>query len=83
MRAPPMGRGQNALALVATLVAAAALLPLAARTRIVLVVVAFGIVFVLLAIRLRAHAARRDAARVSGVYDRIARIREQRTKRRP
>lgn len=83
MRAPPMGRGQNVLALVATLIAAAALLPLEVRARIVLAGLAFGIIGVLLAIRLRAHSARREAERVSGVYDRIARIREQRTKRRP
>jgi hypothetical protein len=74
---------QNAVALVAVLIAAAAMLPLAPGARVILAVVAFGIVCALLAMRLRAHAARRDAARISGVYDRIARIREQRTKRRP
>jgi membrane protein implicated in regulation of membrane protease activity len=81
MRAPPMRPWQNAVALVAVLIAAAALLPLAPGARVTLAVLAFGTVCVLLAMRLRAHAARRDAARVSGVYDRIARIREQRAKR--
>lgn len=76
-----MPRRQNAFALMATLLAAGALLPLDGRVRVGLVALAFAMVFVLLVIRLRAHAARRDAARVSGVYDRIARIRAVRAKR--
>ena len=43
---------------------------------------AFAVIVGLLAVRLRAHSARRDDARVSGVYDRIARIRDERGKRR-
>lgn len=83
MRAPPMRPWQNMVALVAVLIAAAALLPLAPGARLILALIDVGIVCALLAMRVRAHAARRDAARVSGVYDRIERIREQRTKRRP
>jgi uncharacterized membrane protein len=71
---------QNAVALAATMLAAGALLPLEPRARIVLAGLAFAVILILLAVRLRAHAARRDRDRISGVYDRIERIRAQRGK---
>jgi hypothetical protein len=70
------------VALAATLLAAGALLPLEPRVRLACAALAFAVILGLLVVRLRAHAARRDGARVSGVYDRIARIREERGKRR-
>ncbi len=82
MRAPPMRLWQNAVALAATLLAAGALLPLEPRVRLLCAGLAGAVIVALLAMRLHAHSARRDDARVSGVYDRIARIREERAKRR-
>ncbi|MEA2688351.1 MAG: hypothetical protein QOJ39_2591 [Candidatus Eremiobacteraeota bacterium] len=82
MAAPPMRLSQNAVALAATLLAAGALLPLEPRVRLLCAGLAFAVILVLLVVRLRAHSARRDDDRVTGVYDRIARIREERSKRR-
>jgi hypothetical protein len=71
---------QNAVALAATMLAAGTLLPLAAHVRFVLAGLAFVIILLLLAVRLRAHAADRNRERVGGVYERIERIRAQRGK---
>ena len=76
----PLRRGQNVVALAATLLASGALLPLEPRVRFVLIGVAAAVILMLLVVRLRGHAVRRDAARVSGVYERIERIREQRSR---
>jgi hypothetical protein len=81
MNAPPMRRWQNAVALAATLLAAGTLLPVAPGVRIALVALAVAVIVLLLVVRLRSHAARRDSARVAGVYDRIERIRAERGKR--
>ncbi len=62
------------------MLAAGTLLPLPSATRIVLAVLAFAVILILLVVRLRGHAAARGRARVSGVYDRIERIRAQRGK---
>ncbi|GAC1659922.1 MAG: hypothetical protein NVS4B13_06400 [Candidatus Elarobacter sp.] len=72
---------QNVVALAATLLAAGALLPLAPHVRIGLAGLAGAVVVMLLGVRLRAHSARRDSARVAGVYNRIERIRADRAKR--
>ena len=73
---------QNAIALAATLLACGALLPLGVRVRITCAVLAFAIIIVLLVIRLRAHAVRRNDARTAGIYGRIERIRAERAARR-
>jgi hypothetical protein len=62
------------------MLAAGTLLPVEPRTRFVLAGLAFAIILLLLAVRLRAHAVDRSRERVGGVYDRIARIRAQRGK---
>ncbi len=82
MTVPPMRPWQNAIALVATVVACGALLPLAPHIRIASAGLAFAIIVGLLATRLRAHSVRRTDARTSGVYDRIERIRAERGARR-
>ena len=41
-----------------------------------------GTALLLFAVRMRSHSARRDDARIGGVYDRIERIRDERAKRR-
>lgn len=82
MNAPPMRRWQNGAALIATMLAAGALLPLETRTRLILIALAIAAILALLALRLRTHAARRVDTRTAGVYDRIERIREQRDARR-
>jgi hypothetical protein len=73
---------QNAIALAATVLACGALLPLPPHLRIASAALAFAIIVMLLAARLRVHAARRTDARASGVYERIDRIRSDRAKRR-
>ncbi len=60
--------------------AAGAMLPIAARARITLVALAVATILVLLTVRLRAHAARRTAARTNDTYARIERIRAGRTR---
>lgn len=82
MTAPPMRPWQNALALLGTVLAAGALLPLPPAARLLLATSAFAAIVFLLVVRMRAHRARGDRARVSGVYDRIDRIRADRAKRR-
>jgi hypothetical protein len=62
------------------MLAAGTLLPVPAQTRLVLAGLAFAIIVVLLAVRLRGHSADRRNARVDGVYERIERIRAQRGK---
>jgi hypothetical protein len=76
---------QNAVALVATLFAAGALLPLAPNLRLLCGGLAISIIVVLFVMRMRAHQVRRTDARVADVYTRIERIRGERgsrTKRR-
>ena len=70
------------MALVATLLAAAALLPLPAQVRLGCVALACATIVLLLVARLRGHRARRTDARIDGVYNRIERIRSEREKRR-
>ncbi|GAC1585106.1 MAG: hypothetical protein NVS3B7_20180 [Candidatus Elarobacter sp.] len=69
---------QNGIALIGALLAAAALLPLPDRLRIAFAGLACAAIVVLLAVRMRAHRARRAARRVSDVYGRIEIIRAQR-----
>lgn len=80
MTVPPMRPWQNFVALAATVFLCGALLPLAPRVRIACAAFAFLVILALFALRMRTHAVRRDDARVGGVYDRIARIRAERTK---
>ena len=82
MTVPPMRPWQNAIALAATVLACGALLPLAPHLRIASAVLAFAIIVMLLAARLRVHAARRNDARTSSAYERVERIRAQRGERR-
>lgn len=69
---------QNAVALVATLFAAGALLPLAPYLRLLCGGLAIATILALLGARVRSHQARRSDARVADVYARIERIRDQR-----
>jgi hypothetical protein len=62
------------------MLAAGTLLPLAASARFVLAGLAFVIILLLLAVRLRAHGSERRRERVDDVYERIARIRALRDK---
>lgn len=75
-----MPRWQNAIALLAVVLAALALLPLAPSTRVVFIALAAAAIVTLFIVRMRAHRARRDAGRVDGVYARIERIRAERDK---
>jgi hypothetical protein len=77
-----MPRWQNALALLATIAAAGALLPLTSRERLLCVAAAVGMILVALTLRLRAHGRQRGQARVPDTYARIERIRAQRAGRR-
>ncbi len=72
---------QNAVALVATLFAAGALLPLAPQFRLLCGGLAVATILGLLWLRVRAHQVRRTDARVADVYARIARIRGDRNSR--
>jgi hypothetical protein len=76
-----MPRWQNAMALLAVVLAAVALLPLAPGARVMCAGLAVAVIVTLLMVRLRAHRVRRDATAVAGVYDRIERIRADRAKR--
>ncbi|HEX3549617.1 MAG TPA: hypothetical protein VHT53_04540 [Candidatus Elarobacter sp.] len=71
------------MALIATMLAAGALLPIAPRARFLLIGCAVAAILVLLAVRLRAHAAARRTKRTASTYDRIERIRAARTRRPP
>ena len=71
---------QNAIALAAIMLAAGTLLPVEPRVRFALAGLAFAIILLLLAVRLRAHAFDRSRERVDDVYARIARIRALRDK---
>jgi hypothetical protein len=73
---------QNAVALLGTLFAAGALLPLASPLRLLSGGLAIATVVLLLTSRLRAHRVRRDSARVGDVYGRIERMRAERGGRR-
>ena len=75
MNAPPMRPWQNALALAGVVFAAGALLPLRPEIRLFCAALAVATIVVLLLVRMRAHRARRDDARVADVYRRIERIR--------
>jgi hypothetical protein len=72
---------QNAVALLATLFAAGALLPLAPHLRLLCAGLAIATIVGLLVIRMRVHRARRDSARVADVYTRIERMRAERGSR--
>ena len=72
---------QNAAALVATILAAGALLPLEPRARLACAALAVASIVVLLVARLRAHTARRDDARTVGTRASIERIRAARDDR--
>jgi hypothetical protein len=76
-----MPRWQNAIALLAVVLAAVALLPLAPGVRVMCAGLAGAAILMLLVVRLRAHRVRRESTRVAGVYDRIDRIRAERAKR--
>ncbi len=78
---PPLRPWQNALALLGTLLAAGALLPLAPAVRAACGGLAIATIVLLLVVRLRAHRVRRDAARVGDVYARIERMRAERGRR--
>jgi hypothetical protein len=81
MTAPPMRRWQNLLALLAVLLASGALLPIAPILRYACIGSAVGVIAAVLLVRLRAHG---PTNRPSGpdVYDRIAKIRADRERRR-
>jgi hypothetical protein len=81
--APPMPRWQNALALIATIAASSALLPLAPHVRIACAAIAFALIVGALALRLRAHRVRESRSRIGDTYARIERIRARRAGRRP
>ncbi len=72
---------QNAVALLATVLAAGALLPLAPQVRLLCGGLAISTIVVLLVLRGRAHRVRRTDARVADVYSRIERMRTERTQR--
>ncbi len=74
-----MPRWQNALALLATLAASGALLPLAPRVRMLCAGLAIALIVGTLAVRLRAHRVSAARSRVTDTYARIERIRAQRT----
>jgi len=82
MRAPLMRLWQNLLALLGTILAAGALLPLPATTRIACVAAAIVLIVTLLTLRLRGHQNQRRGAQVDDAYARIERIRAQRRGRR-
>jgi hypothetical protein len=73
-----MPRWQNALALLATIAASAALLPLAARVRVGCAALAVALILISLALRLRAHRVSEARTRFPDAYARIERIRTQR-----
>lgn len=81
MRATPMRPVQNALAIVATFLAAGALLPWSPRYRLTCAFAAAAIIFVLLALRLRSHARTVERASLGETQARIDRIRADRRKR--
>ena len=76
-----MPRWQKAIALLAVVLAAVAMLPLAPGARVLCAGLAGSAIVMLLVVRLRAHRVRREATRVAGVYDRIERIRAERARR--
>jgi hypothetical protein len=82
MTAPPMRPWQNLIALLATVLAAGALLPLPATVRLLCVAGAGILILLVLTARMRAHRVRRDRERVDATYDRIERIRAARDRRR-
>lgn len=82
MNAPPMRTWQNLAALLAIVVAAGTLLPIAPPVRLLCAGLAGVLVVWLLAMRMRAHRVRRERDAVDEVYAKIARIRAARTRRR-
>ena len=73
---------QNAFALIATVIAAGALLPLPPVVRLACAGIASVAILLLLTARMRAHRVRRDRERVDSTYEKIERIRAQRGRRR-
>ena len=63
------------------MLAAGALLPFAPRVRFLLIGIAVAAILIVLVVRLRAHAAARDAARTSSTYERIDASAPGRTRR--
>jgi hypothetical protein len=82
MRAPVMRRWENAAALAATVLAAAALLPLPPYPRLLCAGVAIVMLLVLLGMRLRAHAAGPEEPGASSAWSRLERLRSPRGRRR-
>jgi hypothetical protein len=82
MPAPAMKRWENIVALVATVLAAGALLPIPASPRFICAGSAIVMLLILCGLRLRAHIARRDAPSSSETYTRVERIRAARGPRR-
>ncbi len=72
---------QNAVALLATVLAAGALLPLAPHLRLLCACLAIATIVGLLVQRTRSHRVRRADARANDVYSRIERIRAERVQR--
>lgn len=72
---------QNALAMLATVLAAFALLPLPARVRLVCITGAGAVIGLLLVLRVGAHGRRTMKERTGDTYAQIERIRALRSKR--
>jgi hypothetical protein len=77
-----MKRWENIVALVATVLAAGALLPIPASSRFICAGAAIAMLLILCGLRLRAHAMRADTPSSSETYAKIERIRSARGPRR-
>ena len=77
-----MKRWENIVALVATVLAAGALLPIRPPSRLICVGTAIVMLLILCGLRLRAHATRTDTPSSSNTYAKIERIRSARGPRR-
>ncbi len=77
----PMRPWQNAMAIIATFLAAGALLPLSFRFRLTCALAAAAIMLLLLAMRFQAHASARKSVERADTLDRVAQIRAARAKR--
>jgi len=82
MKSPPMPRRETALALVAVVLAAGTMLPVATVVRLACGGAAAAVVGVLLVTRLRAHRFSDSSSRSDAVYRRLAEIRQRRADRR-
>ena len=78
MRAPLMRLWQNLLALLGTILAAGALLPLPPRTRLACIAGAVVLIVTLLLLRVRGHQNVRRGAQIDDAFERIEQIRAQR-----